>query len=96
MLSAVLGALNEQQLHFAAAGNVSTNEGCWNFLLFHSALPCANSSPSGHALGTWSKLVSDLFSDIANVDAHLCQTSLKSFPVTSRKYSELPSACQRY
>lgn len=43
-------------------------------------------------VGSWSQLVSGLFSGIANVDARSCQMSQKSFPVISRKYSELPNA----
>lgn len=111
MLSAVLGARQKQQLHFAPAWHVNTSEGCWNFLLSQAAFPCrpktemkamaslpawphVNPSPPGHALrvGSWSQLVSGLFSDTANVDVRLCQMTQKSFPVISRKCSELPNA----
>lgn len=40
MLSAVLGARQKQQLHFAPAGHVNTSERCWNFLLSQAASPC--------------------------------------------------------
>lgn len=40
MLSAVLGARQKQQLHFAPAGHVNTRERCWNFLLLQAAFPC--------------------------------------------------------
>lgn len=39
MLSALLGARQKQQLHFAPAGHVNTREGCWNFLFSKAAFP---------------------------------------------------------
>lgn len=111
MLSAVLGARQKQQLHFAPAGRVNTREEFWNFLFSQAALPSrpnaemkavasllallhGQSSPPGHALGvgSWSRLVPGLCSITANVDICLCQTSQKSFPVISRKCSDLPNA----
>lgn len=40
MLSAVLGARQKQQLHFAPAEHVNTSEACWNFFLSQAAFPC--------------------------------------------------------
>lgn len=62
--------------------------------LWTASLTHVNSSSPGHEMrvGSWSQLVSGLFSGTANVDVHSCQMSQKSFPVISRKCSELPNA----